>query len=391
MIKTLIINNYKGIENFKLDLEKINLLYGRNSVGKTRILNFIFDFFNFSTSHLDGQVIFVDPKTKKIIDIYLKIKDKKISKFIIKSDYNKKKKVKILDLEQVSLSEPLNEFKYQPNKNNLINYIKSLKLESNLDFEILKKYFEIEYYLEKDKDLLPINYNIDFNQKKISINEKEVEHYLNSETKKNTCTYEEKENILKLQKYLNEFIKKIDNNFLTLEYEFDNIIDDFKDENKLFYLKKVNYKLKNNVKFDLKNQMQKTNVSRGVRHFIYVFEKIVKLITSECNILIIDEFDSYIHDELYTKLIDFLVNFVEKNIDKQVISITHNTSSMYNINRKYITIIDYNEQNELKALKIKGSFLNTKSNIEKLYRENILSNQYIYDSDFEFFLRDIND
>lgn len=388
MIDKIEIKNYKGISNLNINFKNFNLLYGRNSIGKTRILSFIADFINFNKSNnLDGKIYFTqlseenDEKLNKFI-LDLSIFDNKIQKFKLSSNYDQQKIVKKLDFENLKNSEQLNEFKYSPSKQNFIKFITSLDVNKQFVYSFVKLFIRLDLYLEQAENYAPISYNIDYTNKEIHINEELISNYVNEETLKNTFTEEEKEKYEKIINSLNYFISKIDINFLKISLVFDNIY-----ENELYYLKDVYYHLDTGLKISLRDPILKTNISRGIRHFIKIMEKIINLILNESDILIIDEFDSYIHDDLYNKMISFLIRFVDQNLNKQVITITHNTSSMYFVDKKYIQIIDVNEENDIIAKQIKGSFLNKNSNIEKLYRENIFSQDYINDSDFELLNR----
>lgn len=385
MIKRIEIYNYKGIENFKIDFCNFNLLYGRNAVGKTRILNFIHDFLNFkNSSDVNGKIIFtkiIDNK-EYVFEYVLNIENKKVKTFYVKTNYKKTRLSKVIDIEKKVNGDEINEFKFTPSKETFIRYLLTLKDDKNIWFEIIVTFLNTIFYLEQDEDYVPVSYEVDHENNTISINDKYLSNFINNETLKNTYNFEAKQKLDKIIKTLNYFIAKIDFNFKELKLNYEIIIEDDNENEQTYYLKNMIYVLKNNLQFDLKNPILKTNISRGIRHFIHIFENIIKLIINNEEILIIDEFDSYLHDELYNKIVNFLLDYVEENLNKQIITITHNTSSMYMLNKKYIKLIDIDENSNIVAREIKGSFLNNNSNIEKMYRDNIFTNPYIYDSDF---------
>ncbi len=313
MIENLEINEYKGLIDFKLDnLSQINIISGKNNVGKTMLLEAISVSKNITDLRLFKKTIeFVylrrelnyDDIYKKLRDLFLNIKSSE-GNIIIKSK-------PAYDLEE--------------------NEIELLKKQY---YDPMTKEFLIMYYnrelkdiipLTKGSELLPVIYKTSFINSSLPNN-----HYL-------TQLYSRIQNLNIQNKFL-EYLQIIDKNIIGIEPYLTQIVA--QDGNSI-----QSTALRITLKKP-KDSLLSSELGEGTNRFI---EILCTLLSNADGTVLIDEIENGIH---YTKLYDIwkaIIEIVQKE-KIQLFVTTHDKESIEAL-IKASQDMDYNKVTSIKLFR----------------------------------------
>lgn len=379
MIKIIYINSFRGLKNIEIKLNNnISVFYGKNGIGKTRILNFITEFkkFIFGDDFLEvdisGSITFENNDK-----IELSVYNKQLLKFVVISE---NKEVCYLDENgKVNLFEFKQSDVFSTNDRDIIktynHYMNTPYLKLYVENQKLMNADNINSICKPIMELLNIDIFTEnkvfdkFWQEKILIDAKVNIERLNFESSE-VKMYKKKmdkefEKYQKLQKNLSKILNIIDFNIKKYWVE--------KDE--------INFKIKHKVLLDdgLVLDLFNNNVSNGIRHFFKIIIPIIDVVKNENKILLIDEFDPYLHDFLYKSLVSNIID--ELKPSSQIIFVSHNSNIINILPLISIYFISAeNEKIDVSNPKSQGSNSKT-TNFEKQYHEGKLLTQEIYDSD----------
>lgn len=389
MITSINIVNYKGINDCEIKLlNNVSVFYGKNGVGKTRILKFIKDFQNYIISgpknieNIEGSITF-----NKKIWVYLKIENFELVNFEVKKNSNEV--ISIDDNGKVNFFNLISEDVYSSQNRNLIKeYIKLLKT-SPLNTFIMTIADDKSKHQKKLIDILPEWISLIASSNIITEVQMQDELLFNKikdnwkvkdiiKTKQNN----QKEILWNEKKYIK---------FKSMETKFTKILSTIDSNIQKYFVEKDDEKIDINHKLMLTNgdiySLYNENISHGVQHLFEIIIPIYDLLKSTNSTLIIDEFDPYLHDFLYYSLVSNILEEIDPT--SQIIFVSHNSNIINMLPFKSIFIV----QNELNSDKVivenPNISRNTKTtNVEKQYKEGKILRKEIYDSDFMEFWSD---
>lgn len=128
---------------------------------------------------------------------------------------------------------------------------------------------------------------------------------------------------------------------------------------KLYFIEKNGQNLLN-IPYELE--------STGTKKLTSLFTSFYKIINGN-NVIVIDEIDTGINDIL----LENIFRSIEKSIKGQLIFTTHNTLLLKNSNKKYIYLLDRNEQNEVYSYSLDqfGRRIQSGTNVIKQYLKGL--------------------
>lgn len=378
MIKSVNIKNYKGLKNIDIKFNNnVSVFYGKNGIGKTRILSFVSSFKeflfgkNFLNTNICGKITFDNNSS-----IEINVLDKELIKFSVIE--NNKEIIYIDD-------------------NGKSNYfsLNDSDVFSTKDREVLKKYnhFKNTPYIDllfeefKNQDDKILNQIPSTIEKLLSIDVKTENKLLNKfweERIKISAKRSKKDNEESLEfKFIQSTLKEEYNKYKKLEKKLSNVLNVIDSNIVKYWVEKDLINMKLNHKIELKNKiildLFNPQVSKGIRHFFQIIIPLLEVVKSDNKILLIDEFDPYLHDFLYKSLISNLIDEIKDS--SQIIFVSHNSNIINMLPLKNIYLVEENKDNVVvRNPNSKGSNTQT-TNYEKQYREGKMLTKDIYDTD----------
>lgn len=357
MIEKINIYNYRGIEDFNITFDSFTLIYGENSIGKTRIITFIRDLLNFK-DNVSGLVVL--KLNTSFLEFNLEIIEEEVKHFSLRYKNISKKYKKIINTKDNVVSNEKSKFIFNPSVKTFLSLFSTINITQEERVDIIDILTSVDYYLEDDELLETY---ID-----------KIRYYSAKDIKKDDFISElpfftfkkyQVEWYTNIEKKLNEVLKRLDNNFKNFNLNIAEVKED-----ELYKIKSHEYILKNGEIYNLDDEENNVKISRGLRKFVKIYIKILKFIESDDTVLIMDEIDAYIHDELYKNIIKQVINFVKTNINKQIIVISHNIETLNFVDRNYIRIIKNDpDLDQIYVSLIRGKKFTTSSNITKIQRK----------------------
>lgn len=401
MIRFINIKKFKGLINLEYNFgqsvrtnanilkfkpqenENYNLIYGKNAVGKTRFLSVVQYLKNILLSSTPEQIdadfeISLNSK-EYIYNLKIQTSQDGIKYFELDYSLNNDSK-KIINLITYKLTDTVPDLvvndKKLPlektlsiivNKNSsfLLNILKLSP--DKADYDLIKKFGDLLFYnvrikFEKQIQTQYLTWQEFFETPKININELITEDEVNAR--------------LKYANKLTTFIKEIDPE---IEY-FDFGSYTFEEEiNEIKYYKQddIKVKLSNGNIYNLNSQ----NISQGITRIISVLQDLIWVCQNDYRILIIDEFDPFLHDFLYLSLTRVIIDVLKEN--SQIITVSHNSVVLNELKRTQIIFMD-EIGGVIKLFNPEAKDINfERSNIYKRYLNEEYIKNSIFDSDVE--------
>lgn len=335
MINELLIKNFKGFQELNIsNIKRINLIGGKNNVGKTSLLECLFNILSSKSS----DVFF---KTKIFRGVSINFNLSNGSEFEVWNSffYNNNIdnqiliKTKSTENETIEYCFEIKKFDNTSQSDNLNIKIKknnSIVFENNLFISLpLNPISQINPIAQNNLQIIPI-------QSKIIKND--VDKFNPN-----------------LGHYSSPFISQI--NDVTINMEYSKIIENNKENEILQYLQLIEPKLENivptvnnnnlNIMCKIEGLDKRISIKElgdGLKQF---FSLIVSLYSSSVKILLVDEIGTGIHFSFYEKMWEVLLKISsEKN--KQIFATTHhyeiikefNKVSLKDSNDKYFSYIE---------------------------------------------------